>query len=74
MLGKRRSDRVCNEYISEKTKVQDVTAKIKSLKWKLSILINFWYPRVNKRRRRGQYRRWEDELMDQAGLAERILE
>ncbi|GBP07181.1 hypothetical protein EVAR_92084_1 [Eumeta japonica] len=56
MIGVKKGDRIRNVNIRKKTKTQDVTLKIKRLKWKWSghmargkdkwsKLITHWYPR-----------------------------
>lgn len=78
MLDLRKSDRVQNKTIRNRTKIQNVTTRIRKLKWqwtghiirgieKWNRSIVFWYPRNRKRKRGRPIRRWEDEIKAIAG-------
>ena len=65
--------------IRNKTKVPDVTHKIKRLKWqwaghiirgqdKWSKFVTEWYPREGKRRRGRPLKRWDDDIRQVAGV------
>lgn len=79
ILGIKRRDRMRNINIRKKTKVQDVTLKIKRLKWKWvghmirgkdkwSKMVTQWYPREGKRKRGRQQKRWDDDIRQVAGI------
>ena len=78
MVGIKRKDREKNENVRKITKVEDVTTKIRQLKWrwtghmmrgreKWNKTVTMWYPRDMKRKRGRQFRRWEDEIIQIAG-------
>lgn len=78
MLNLRKSDRVRNKTIRNRTKIQNVTTRVRKLKWqwtghmirgiaKWNRNIVYWYPRDKKRKRGRQIRRWEDEIKATAG-------
>ncbi|KAJ8712370.1 hypothetical protein PYW07_000868 [Mythimna separata] len=78
MLGVKRRDRIRNINIRKKTKIQDVTLKIKRLKWKWSghmirgkekwnKILTQWYPREGNRKRGRQQKRWDDDIRQVAG-------
>lgn len=78
MLNIRRSDKISNKTIRKRTKIEDVTMRVRKLKWKWTghIIrgiekwnknIMFWYPRNRKRKQGRQFRRWEDEIKIIAG-------
>ncbi|PZC78089.1 hypothetical protein B5X24_HaOG202624 [Helicoverpa armigera] len=78
MLNIRKSDRIRNTTIRRRMKIENVTTRIRKLKWKWSghIVrgndkwnknIISWYPRDKKRNRGRQYRRWDDEIKSIAG-------
>lgn len=78
MLNLRKSDRIRNKVIRNRTKIQNVTTRIRKLKWqwtghtirgaeKWNRSIVFWYPRNRKRKPGRQIRRWEDEIKATAG-------
>lgn len=79
MLGIRLSDRKTNQDIRKITKVTDVTARIRSLKWnwaghicrmsnnKWTKKITEWIPRDCKRSRGRQRKRWADIFLERQG-------
>ncbi|GBP92005.1 Putative uncharacterized transposon-derived protein F52C9.6 [Eumeta japonica] len=78
MVGIKRKDKVRNSNIRSKTKVQDITLKIRRQKWKWaghmirgkdkwSKIITQWYPRDGKRKRGRPQRRWDDDIRQVAG-------
>ncbi|PZC79969.1 hypothetical protein B5X24_HaOG215559 [Helicoverpa armigera] len=78
MLNIKKSDRIRNTKIRKRTKIEDVTIRIKKLKWKWTghiirgiekwtNIVTFWYPRNCKRNRGRQFLRWEDEIKMVAG-------
>lgn len=79
ILGYTKRDRKRATEIREVTKLEDVTRKAKTLKWKWaghmlrekqkwSNILTEWTPRYNTKRKRGrQYKRWSDELKKTAG-------
>lgn len=78
MVGIKRKDKVRNSNIRSKTKVQDITLKIRRQKWKWaghmirgkdkwSKIITQWYPRDGKRKRGRPQRRWDDDIKQVAG-------
>ena len=79
MLGVKRTDKISSNNIRYKTKVQNVTLKIKRLKWKWSghmirgnekwaKIVTQWYPRGGKRKRGKQHKRWDDDIRQVAGI------
>ena len=74
-------DKVRSTDIRKKTKVQDIMEKIKTSKWKWAghlirsqddrwtKRLTEWQPRVGKRRRGRQKRRWRDDITDYMGSA-----
>ncbi len=80
MLGIRKSDRIQNPVIKEKTKLKNIGYAIKKLKWKygghLARLktdrwekkIEEWVPYEGKRERGRPVIRWRDEFYKQIGL------
>lgn len=78
MLNIKKSDRVRNAKIREKTKLENVTFVIRKNKWrwtghtmrgveKWSKIITTWYPRNKIRKCGRQFKRWEDEVKSVAG-------
>ena len=78
MLSVKKSDRLKNKVIRNKTKVHDITHKIKRLKWrwtghmirgkdKWSKLTTQWYPREGKRKKGRPQKRWDDDIKHVAG-------
>jgi hypothetical protein len=78
MLGVRKSDRLRNAEIRRKTKVQDISTKVRRLKWKWaghiirgadkwSKRVTQWYPREGKRKKGRPQKRWEDDIRQVAG-------
>lgn len=79
MIGNKKIDKVRNSYIRYKTKVQDITRKIRKQKWKWaghmirgkdkwSKLVMQWYPRDGNRKETRPKRRWEDDIRQVAGI------
>lgn len=79
MIGLRRADKVKNTIIRKKTKVQDITRKIKRQKWKWaghivrgkdkwSKIVSLWYPRIGNRKQCRPQKRWVDDIREVAGL------
>lgn len=79
MIGVKRKDKIRNTNIRKNTKTQDVTLKIKRLKWKWaghmvrgkekwSKITTHWYPREGKRKRGRQQKRWDDDIRQVAGI------
>lgn len=74
MLNIKLRDRWTTSKIRKRTKVSDVSKKIRKLKWnwtghimrtnkgKWTKDVMEWYPRNGKRNRGGQIKRWEDDL------------
>ncbi|GBP46854.1 hypothetical protein EVAR_78556_1 [Eumeta japonica] len=79
MLGLKIKDRVGNVDIRTRTKLTDILTRIDVQKWrwtghmlrhhinKWSKQVTLWQPRVRKRSRGRQVRRWEDDLKQAAG-------
>ncbi|CAF4805726.1 unnamed protein product [Pieris macdunnoughi] len=78
MTGIKRKDKVRSSNIRGKTKVQDITLKIRRQKWKWaghmirgkdkwSKIITQWYPRDGKRKRGRPQKRWDDDIIQVAG-------
>ena len=78
MTGIKRKDKVRSSNIRKKTKVQDITLKIRRQKWKWaghmirgkdkwSKTITQWYPRDGKRKRGRPQKRWDDDIRQVAG-------
>ncbi|GBP10251.1 hypothetical protein EVAR_77640_1 [Eumeta japonica] len=79
MLGLKIKDKVRNVDIRTRTKVTDILTRIDVQKWrwtgrmlrqpnnKRSKQVTLWQPRVGKRSRGYQVRRWEDDLKQTAG-------
>lgn len=79
MMNVKKSDRLRNRVIRSKTKVIDVTYKIRRLKWrwaghmirgkeKWSKIVTRWYPREGKRKRGRPQKRWDDDIKQVAGV------
>lgn len=79
MLNIKKSDRLKNIVIRNKTKTSDVINKIKRLKWrwaghlvrghdKWSKRVTWWYPREGKRKRGRPQKRWDDDVRQVAGV------
>ena len=79
MLNLKKSDRLKNRVIRNKTKVLDITCKIRRLKWrwaghmirgqdKWSKIVTRWYPREGKRKRGRPQKRWDDDIRQVAGV------
>ncbi|XP_075990548.1 uncharacterized protein LOC142986144 [Anticarsia gemmatalis] len=79
MLNVKKSDKLKNRVIRYKTKVIDITQKIRRLKWrwaghlirghdKWSKKVTRWYPREGKRKRGRPQKRWDDEIREVAGV------
>lgn len=79
MLNIKKSDRLKNLVIRNKTKTTDVTIKIKRLKWrwaghvirghdKWSKRVTRWYPREGKKKRGRPHKRWDDDIRQVAGV------
>lgn len=78
MLNKKRADKIRNETLRKTTKIEDVTVKVKRLKWRWTghilrgiekwnkVILN-WYPRMGKRKKGRQFKRWVDEIKVVAG-------
>lgn len=79
MLNVKKSDRIRNRVIRNKTKATDITIKIKRLKWrwaghmmrgadKWCKRVTVWYPREGKRSRGRPQKRWDDDIRQVAGV------
>ena len=79
MLNVKKSDRLKNRVIRNKTKTIDVTLKIRRLKWrwaghkirghdKWSKKVTRWYPKEGKRKRGRPLKRWHDDISEVAGV------
>lgn len=79
MLNVKKSDKLRNYFIRNKTKTIDIMLKIKRLKWrwaghvirghdKWSKKITGWYPREGKRKRGRPQKRWDDDIREVAGV------
>jgi hypothetical protein len=74
ILNIKKLDKIRLKEIRRRTNINDITIKIKRLKWrwaghifrdkkdKWTKQISEWYPREGKRKRGRQVRRWEDDL------------
>lgn len=78
MIGVKLKDRIRNRFIRSKTRVEDVTIKVKTLKWrwtghiiwgkeKWSKRIIWWFLKDRKRKHGPPKMRWEDEIVKFAG-------
>lgn len=78
MLGTKRSDKIKSVVIRRKTKVFDITQKVRRLKWKWAghtirgkdkwcKTILEWYPREGHRKRGRPLKRWADDISQIAG-------
>lgn len=79
MTGIKRKDKVRCTTIRKKTKVQDITLKVRRQKWKWaghiirgwdkwSKMVTQWYPRNGKRKRGRPQKRWDDNIRQVAGI------
>ena len=81
MLNISLHDKVRHAIIRNQTRVKDIIEKIKEMKWRWAGHISRiqdnrwtkrlteWQPRIGKRRRGRQVRRWKDELTTYMGTA-----
>jgi hypothetical protein len=78
MMGVKRKDKKRLDEIRGQTRIEDITVKIRKLKWKWtghmmrgkdkwSRTATIWYPRDHKRKRGRQFKRWVDEIVQIAG-------
>lgn len=78
MIGVRKTDRLRNTLIRNRTKVQDIAIKIRRHKWKWaghiirgtdkwSKRVTQWYPREGERGAKRPLMRWDDDIAQVAG-------